>query len=143
MTYPPEGRRGWGPLVAHSRHGTALLDYAAEVAPRLSCGLLIETTEAIEAIDEILAVPGVDFAVLAQFDLSTALGVHGRFDAPEFTAAVATVERAARAAGMPLGTAALTAEQAHRAIAAGYRVLFNGFDVVMLEQQVAAFREWT
>jgi 4-hydroxy-2-oxoheptanedioate aldolase len=140
--YPPEGARGWGPFAAHSRHRVGLGDYLGEVGPQITCCLLIETAEAVEDIDAILAVPGIDLIVVAQFDLSTALGVHGRFDAPPFLEAVATVERAAKAAGIPLGTSGLTPEQSRAAVAAGYRVLIQGFDVLMLKQQVAAFRGW-
>jgi 4-hydroxy-2-oxoheptanedioate aldolase len=143
VTYPPEGARGWGPFAAHSRHGVALGDYLGEVGPRIACVLLIETAEAVANIDAILAVPGIDLAILAQFDLSTALGVHGRFDAPEFRDAAATVERAAQKAGVPLGTSGLTPEQCRAAVEAGYQVLIHGFDVLMLKQQVAAFRHWT
>jgi 4-hydroxy-2-oxoheptanedioate aldolase len=142
VSYPPDGTRGWGPFVAHSRHGVALGDYLGGVGPRIACVLLIETVEAVEDIDAILAVPGIDLAFLAQFDLSTALGVHGRFDAPEFRDAVATVERAAANAGVPLGTSGLTREQSQAAVAAGYRVLIHGFDALMLKQQVAEFRGW-
>jgi 4-hydroxy-2-oxoheptanedioate aldolase len=142
-TYPPGGTRGWGPFAAHSRHGVALGDYLGEIGPRITCSILIETAEAVEDIEAILAVPGIDLAFVAQFDLSTALGVHGRFDAPEFRDAVATVESAARKAGVPLGTSGLTPEQSRAALEAGYRVLIHGFDVLMLKQQVAAFRDWT
>jgi 4-hydroxy-2-oxoheptanedioate aldolase len=64
---------------------------------------------------------------VAQFDLSTALGVLGQFDSPVFRDAVATIERAATARGMPLGAAALTREQTTSLIGKGYRVLFHGF----------------
>src|SRR3954447_8336058 len=142
-TYPPDGARGWGPFAAHSRHGVAIGDYLGEIGPRISCSILIETVEAVENIDAILAVPGIDLAFVAQFDLSTALGVHGRFDSPEFAEAVAQIEAAAKAAGVPLGTSGLTPEQSRAAVEAGYRVLIHGFDVLMLKQQVAAFRDWT
>jgi 4-hydroxy-2-oxoheptanedioate aldolase len=142
-TYPPDGVRGWGPFAAHSRHGVALGDYLGEVGPQIACCLLIETVEAVENIDAIVAVPGIDLIVVAQFDLSTALGVHGRFDAPELRDAVSVVERAAQATGIPLGTSALTPEQTTAAVEAGYRFLIHGFDVLMLKQQVAAFRDWT
>jgi 4-hydroxy-2-oxoheptanedioate aldolase len=141
-TYPPEGERGWGPFAAHSRHGVAAPAYLGAIGPRITVGLLIETVEAVENLDAILAVPGVDFAMVAQFDLSTALGVHGRFDAPEFTAAVQRIERAVLASGVPLGGAALTPERTRAAIDAGYRVLIHGFDVLMLRQQVEDFANW-
>jgi 4-hydroxy-2-oxoheptanedioate aldolase len=142
VTYPPGGTRGWGPFAAHSRFGVAPQDYLSEVGPKIACCLLIETVEAVEDIDAILAVQGIDLVVIAQFDLSTALGMHGQFDAPEFKDAVATVERAVIASGIPLGGAALTPERAKQLTGAGYRVLITGFDVLMLKQQVAGFATW-
>lgn len=142
LTYPPAGTRGWGPFLAHARHGVAIGDYLAEAGPRIACCLLIETAEAVENLDAILAVPGIDVVILAQYDLSTALGVHGRFDAPDFLQAAAAIERAVAAAGLPLGGAALTPERSAELIAKGYRVFFNGFDVLMLKEQVEAFARW-
>jgi len=143
VTYPPAGTRGWGPFVAHSRYGTSLAGYANEVGPQVTCCLLIETPEAVENIESILDVPGVDLVVIAQFDLSTALGVFGQFDSPVFLDAVDTIERAAIARGMPLCAAALTPEQTALLIAKGYRVFAHGFDVLMLKNQIAGFRTWT
>jgi 4-hydroxy-2-oxoheptanedioate aldolase len=143
VTYPPEGLRGWGPFVAHSRFNTTLVDYANDVGPQVTCCLLIETPEAVENVDAILQVPGVDLAVVAQFDLSAALGVLGQFESPVFIEAVNAVERAAAANGMPLGGAALTAEQTGSLITKGYRVLFHGFDVLMLKNQITGFKTWT
>jgi 4-hydroxy-2-oxoheptanedioate aldolase len=108
VTYPPAGRRGWGPFVAHARHGTTLSDYADVVGPQVTCCVLLETAEAVDDVDAILAVPGIDLAVVAPFDLSAALGVPGRFDAPAFADAVARIERAAGTRGVPLGGVALT-----------------------------------
>jgi 4-hydroxy-2-oxoheptanedioate aldolase len=54
--------------------------------------LLIETLTALENIDAICRVDGID-CMIAPFDLSTELGVSGRFDAPEFREAVAKLER--------------------------------------------------
>jgi 4-hydroxy-2-oxoheptanedioate aldolase len=142
VTYPPHGSRGWGPFAAHSRSRTPLGDYLGEVGPKVACCILVETVEAVENIDAIVQVPGIDAAVIAQFDLSTALGVHGRFDAPEFTEAVERVERAVLAAGLPLGGAALTEERTRALTEAGYRVLIHGFDLLMLKQQVAGFATW-
>lgn len=143
VNYPPSGLRGWGPFVAHSHFKTALFDYLGEVGPQVTCCLLIETAEAVEHIDAILDVPGVDLAVVAQFDLSTALGVHGRFDSPVFVDAIVAIEQAAAANGIPLGGVALSAEQSASLIAKGYRVLIHGFDVLMLKSQVASFMTWT
>lgn len=140
LRYPPEGVRGWGPFVAHSRWQVPIGDYLAEAA--VTCCVLVETAEAVSNIEAIVAVPGIDVAVIAQYDLSTALGVHGRFDAPEFTEAVAKVEHAVLDAGLTLGGAALTPEATRVMVDRGYRFLFHGFDLLMLKQQVEGFRDW-
>jgi 4-hydroxy-2-oxoheptanedioate aldolase len=142
MTYPPGGTRGWGPFAAHARHGTPIGSYATDVAPHLTCAVLIETAEAVDGIDAILGVPGIDIAIVARFDLSTALGVPGDFEAPAMTEAVATVERAAQAAEIPLGGIALTADQAGDLAGKGYRLLINGIDSLMLEGGAAAAKSW-
>jgi 4-hydroxy-2-oxoheptanedioate aldolase len=141
LTYPPNGSRGWGPFVAHSRFATSLRDYPGVVGPHVTCCVLIETAEAIENIDAILEVPGLDFLVVASFDLSSALGVEGQFDSPAFVGAVATVERAVQGK-VPLCGLALTREQSSALVAKGYRVLLHGFDVMMLEERTAAFKSW-
>jgi 4-hydroxy-2-oxoheptanedioate aldolase len=143
MRYPPRGTRGWGPFVAHARHGVGLLEHAPGFEERIACGLLIETAEAVEDIDAILDVPGIDFILVAQFDLSTALGVFAQFDAPELVAATERVEQAAKARSIPLGAPLFSAERSAAAVARGHKVLLNGLDVLMLEEQVARFRDWT
>jgi 2-keto-3-deoxy-L-rhamnonate aldolase RhmA len=58
---------------------------------------------AINALDEILAVPGLDAVLVGPHDLSCSLGLPERYDHPEFLAACETVFRQARAAGVGAG----------------------------------------
>ncbi len=141
LRYPPHGTRGFGPFIAQSRWGAQMPTYRKAVEDHLVCCLLIETRGAVEAIEEICAVPGIDIIVPAQFDLSTALGVSGQFDHPDFVAAVARVERAAIAAGLPLGGVAFSRAQAEALFARGYRMI-AGFDVLTLRAQAAEMRSW-
>ena len=141
MAYPPAGSRGWGPFVAHSRFGTPLGDYSAAVGGHLSCCVLIETVGAVEDIDAIVEIPGLDLVVVAPFDLSGALGAEGQFDSPVFVEAVARVESAVQKK-IPLGGVAFTREQSAALAAKGYRVLLHGFDVLMLKERTAAFKNW-
>jgi 4-hydroxy-2-oxoheptanedioate aldolase len=140
LQYPPRGARGWGPFVAHSRYATSPAEYSTAVGPRISCWVQIETLEAVRSIDAIVRVPGLDVVVLAPFDLSIALGVEGRFDAPRFVEAVEAVERSAAGAGVPLCGVALDPRRAAELTARGYRALLRGIDVFMLSEAVAAFR---
>jgi 2-keto-3-deoxy-L-rhamnonate aldolase RhmA len=140
LRYPPEGARGWGPFVAHSRYRTSPAEYSTAVGPHISCWAQIETLEAVRDIDAIVRVPGLDVVVIAPFDLSIALGVEGRFDAPPFVEAVEAVERAAMRAGIALCGVALDARRAAELTARGYRALLRGIDVFMLADAVAALR---
>jgi 4-hydroxy-2-oxoheptanedioate aldolase len=142
LRYPPHGRRGWGPFIAHSRWGTSLFDYLPKRGSEAVCVLLIETLAAVENIDAICRVEGVDCMIIAPFDLSTAMGVSGRFDTPEFVQVVEKLERSILASGIPLGGAALTREQTHALIARGYTVPIHGFDVLMLAGMVRQTKEW-
>jgi 4-hydroxy-2-oxoheptanedioate aldolase len=140
--YPPEGRRGWGPFVAHSRWGVNLFDYVAKRGNESVCALLIETRSAIDNIRDICKVEGIDCLTIAPFDLSTDLGVSGRLDAPELVEAVTQAERVILEAGIPLGGAALTKEQSQSIQKKGYRILWHHFDVLILKQFVRQTAEW-
>lgn len=141
LCYPPEGNRGFGPFLAQSRWGTSLVDYPAQEQPNMVCCLLVETADAVENIEEICAVEGIDILIPAQFDLSTDLGVMGQFDHPDFIAAVAKIENAANAAGIPLGNVALNGQQAEALFARGYR-LVAGFDAIWLREKTAEMVSW-
>lgn len=140
--FPPHGRRGWGPFIAHSRWGVQLHEYLPKRGHETVCGLLIETKEAVDNIEEICAVEGIDYMIVATFDLSTELGVPGKFDAPILLDAVKHVEQAVLKAGIALGAAALTPEQTQDNIRCGHRLFLHGFDVLMLKQQVRQAKEW-
>lgn len=141
MRYPPNGTRGFGPFIAHSRWGVPMLDYRTEIEPELCTILLIETRAGVANIDAIVDVPGIDLIVPAQFDLSTALGISGQFDHPEFIAAVDKVETACKRAGTPLGGVAMAKPQADMLIARGYRVV-AGFDLLWLKAKTAETQSW-
>jgi 4-hydroxy-2-oxoheptanedioate aldolase len=140
VTYPPGGSRGWGPFAAHARHAVSAGVYSTAVGPHMLCCVQIETLEAVQDIDAIVRVPGVDLVMIAPFDLSCALGIEGRFDEPRFVEAVATVERAVAGSGIALCGVALDADRAADLAARGYRALLRGIDVFLLADAVAALR---
>ena len=141
LHYPPKGTRGFGPFLAHSHYGTSLQSYRGEIEPALVCCLLIETRDAVDNIEEIVAVPGIDLIIPAQFDLSTELGCPGQFDHPEFVAALDRIEAAVDAAGIPRGAVTLSRDQAQAMIARGYRVI-AGFDAIWMRQKAAETQAW-
>ena len=142
LRYPPQGRRGWGPFIAHARWGVGLADYLPQRGDQTVCLLLIETRAAVDNIEAICQVEGVDGMIIAQFDLATELGVPGRFDAPEFRDAFAHLEQVILGAKIPLGAAALTREQTRSLLSRGHRLPVHGFDVLMLGNLVRQTSEW-
>lgn len=136
MRYPPDGVRGWGAFVAHSRWNTSVPDYLPNFGDKTVCVLLIETPEAVENIDAIFATEGVDMAIVALFDLSTTLGVSGQFQHPKVLEAIETIERAASKANIPLGGPfATTKSEVDALFARGYRVV-AGVDLLQLKAMV-------
>lgn len=100
--YQPKGSRSHGPV----RAGVALGEgYASEANDQVACIPMIETVEAIENIDEILAVPGVNAIYIGPADLSRTLGLPplGDHDDPIFTDALDTILAACRKAGVAAG----------------------------------------
>ncbi|MBS0122942.1 aldolase/citrate lyase family protein [Thetidibacter halocola] len=128
MRYPPLGVRGFDPFLAHSRWGQAMPENASEIEDRLIFCLLVETRDAVETID-------------AMFDLPPDTGLMGQFGHPDLLAAMAQVERAAQAAGNPLGNVGPTGAQAQGLFARSYRVI-AGFDALWPKAMAAEAQAW-
>jgi 2-keto-3-deoxy-L-rhamnonate aldolase RhmA len=124
MKYHPEGKRGVALQVAHDNYrpgDVARKQAAANDRTMLFCQ--IETAEGVRNADKIAALPGVDCLWVGHFDLSTSLGVPGRFEDPKFTDAVARVTAAAERHGKALGRLVPTVES-------GVDVFNTGFDFI-------------
>jgi len=93
--FRPVGRRGLERVYVDADFGTAEIGEFMEWHNRETfVAIQIEDVEALEVIDEISAVPGVDVLFIGPADLSQSLGAAGRFETPEFQAAVKKVARA-------------------------------------------------
>jgi len=129
--YPPVGTRQWGPFHAPARFGLSMPDYLATAD--IVTIVLVEHPSAIDAIEEIVAVPGVDAAVIGTHDLAVALGRPGQPDHPDVAAAVARAESAIRRSPVVLGGNAFSAAQAREMVGRGYQLVALGFDWTLLQ----------
>ena len=101
--YPPKGIRGFGPRRAN-RYGTLSNDeYLATVDSSLLKIMQIEHIDAVNNLEEILAVDGVDTIVVGTNDLSGSIGLLGQTRHPEVLALLDTIAAKCKKAGVPLG----------------------------------------
>lgn len=98
--YPPLGRRGMDFASADSRY---MLDSPKECIPFANqetfVMIQIEDKEALDVIDEIAAVPGIDAFFIGPADLSSSLGVFGESNSPVMEEAVQKIAAAAKKHG--------------------------------------------
>lgn len=105
VKYHPLGSRGLAAATRPANYGFGLsLDRYAEEANRESMVCIqLEDVEALDQIDEILCVDGVDVCFVGPSDLSQSMGLPGQAEAPQVQAAMAaafaTIVRAGRVAG--------------------------------------------
>ena len=90
IKYPPRGLRGFGPR----RASLVYPDYIKTADDELILGVQVETRKAIDNLDEILSVKGIDAVVIGPADLSLSLGMLMQYDNPKFNAALDKVAAA-------------------------------------------------
>ena len=92
--YPPDGYRSFGPYRARLYGGT---DYPEHANDEVITMAMIETREAVDNLDEILSVPGLDAVFVGPADLSQSLGEKPIVDTevPEVMAAIDEILAAA------------------------------------------------
>jgi 4-hydroxy-2-oxoheptanedioate aldolase len=138
VRYPPRGDRLWGPFHAPFRWNLSMGDYMATADDDMICMVTIEHVEAVERIDEIMATPGIDVAVIGPGDLATSINKRGLIDDGEVQSLIARAEAGILKSGVPIGGVARTAEQANAMVDRGYLLLALGFDWSLFQRAIAS-----
>jgi 2-keto-3-deoxy-L-rhamnonate aldolase RhmA len=132
-TYPPGGLRGVATGIAHDDYGSEELEQAIKIAnERTLRAVKIETAQAIENVEEIIAVQGIHVAFLGHMDLSVSLGIPGQYAHKSFGAAVARLVAACKRHGKWAGCLAATPDLARQRLAEGFRFINYSTDVLLL-----------
>ncbi|SVC99141.1 uncharacterized protein METZ01_LOCUS351995, partial [marine metagenome] len=87
VKYPPVGRRSFG-LARAQGYGVRFEDYLAWQRENSLVIVQIEHINAVNCLESILSVEGVDAYFVGPYDLSGSLGIPGQFDHPEFLEAM-------------------------------------------------------
>lgn len=132
--YPPWGVRGVAGSPRAAGYGRNTRAYLAAANAETIVVVAVETTQAVENLDEILAVDGVDGVFIGPMDLASSMGYLGDPSQPAVTEVIARIEQKVLASGRFLGTVATSAEQARGCFEKGYCWLVTLQDGAALRQ---------
>jgi 2-keto-3-deoxy-L-rhamnonate aldolase RhmA len=133
VKFSPLGERGFGLRSVNTDLKGGLAPAAIEASNRETMVVaMIETREAVEAVEKIAAVKGVDALFIGPYDLSLSLGILENFDSPIFWGAVDRVLAAAKAEGIAAGAQSRNLSMLAEIKKRGGRFLITGSDVAML-----------
>lgn len=135
MRYPPGGIRGVAGLTRATRFGR-VRDYARRAEAELCCLVQVETRAALERIEAIAAVDGIDGLFIGPADLAASLGFPGQPSHPEVMEQIASAIERINACGKPAGILALDPDTARRFLALGTRFTAVGSDMTILVRGV-------
>ncbi|MEI2415335.1 aldolase/citrate lyase family protein [Orrella sp. JC864] len=138
--YPPQGTRGFAAVVRASGYGTAA-DYARRANDSVYTIIQIETPAAVQALEEIAAVPGVDALFLGPGDLSANMGHIGDITHPDVQAIIKDVAQRCRKLGIPCGIVGPTPEVVCGFVQAGYAFVAVASDMAMMLRQATAWMQ--
>lgn len=130
--YAPKGIRGCSPRRA-SQYGLNFRDYFQRFAQEeILVMVQIETPEAIDNLDEILSVEGIDVAYVGPLDLSVSLGVPQQWDSPIFKNAIRKVLNKCRERNIASGIDSQGFENAKERIRQGFQFVSFSSDTTFL-----------
>ena len=141
--FPPLGGRSWGPAPALALTGMQPPEYFGRANDVVVTFAMIETREALDAIDDILAVDGIDAIFIGPSDLSIGLS-NGRTLDPTSREVDDAIDHAlarTRAAGKHAGIYAPNGERAGDFARRGYDLIAIASDIGFLRAGAAAMRK--
>jgi 2-keto-3-deoxy-L-rhamnonate aldolase RhmA len=133
--YPPEGRRGFAPGLPQLGFRSVP---AAEALPAMNQATLVavqaESAAALEALDEIIAVEGIDMVLIGSNDLLADLGLAGQYDHPSLVQAYERAVAACRRRGRHVGIGGLGTrpDLVEKFVKLGARYVSTGNDLAFL-----------
>jgi 4-hydroxy-2-oxoheptanedioate aldolase len=134
--YPPKGNRSFGPIRALLYAGA---DYAKHANDTVVVFAMIETRDALNNLDEILSVPGLDAIYIGPADLSNALGCTPTFDQTEkpVVEAIDLIVSKAKKHGVVAGIHNGTPEYAQKMIDKGFQFVTIASDARLMAAKAA------
>ena len=132
--YTPRGKRGVG-LARAQGYGAEFQQYRDWLEKNAVIVAMIEHIDAVNAIDSILSVDGIDAYIIGPYDLSGSMGHIGELNHPEVASAIEKVLEAGKRIGKPGGIHVVEPdqEQLRQKITAGFSFIGYGLDIRILD----------
>lgn len=131
VRYAPQGLRGMGGSMRASNFGRDA-DYVAHAADEICLLVQVETREALDNLEAIASVDGIDGVFIGPADLSASLGYPGNAGHPEVEATIDQALATIRACGKAPGILAVNPERAQACLDAGALFVAVGMDMMLL-----------
>ncbi len=134
VRYPPKGRRGVG-LARAQGYGTRFDQYLNWANRNALVIVQVEHIKAVDNLEAILSVEGVDGYIVGPYDLSGSLGVPGEFDHPLMKNAMKRIEAVGKDSGKAPGIHVIEPkpDELKSRIKQGYRFVAYSLDIRMLD----------
>lgn len=129
--YPPAGIRGTATSARASRYGR-VTDYLKKANAEICLLVQVETRDALDQIEAIAKVDGIDGVFIGPSDLAASLGHIGDQQHPVVQAAIQDAAKRLIAVGKPAGILTPNEDEARRYISWGYTFVAVGADVGLL-----------
>jgi 2-keto-3-deoxy-L-rhamnonate aldolase RhmA len=135
--YAPRGARGVG-LARAQGYGVNFQDYLQWQDDGPVVIVQIEHKDAIDQLEQILTVPGVDGFIIGPYDLSCSMGIPGQFERNEFVSAMTHIRETGQRLGCPAGLHIVEPDpqRLEQAIREGYTFIAYSVDIRMLDVSV-------
>jgi 2-dehydro-3-deoxy-L-rhamnonate aldolase len=145
MRYPPEGQRGVGAGVARAARWGRVSEYMKHVNDSLCLLVQVESKTALQNLDDILAVDGIDGVFIGPADLSASLGYPDNANHPEVQAIIEKTIKQILAAGKAAGFLAVDPKMAEKCLAWGASFVAVGVDTMLytdaLDTRLSLFKQ--
>jgi len=129
--FPPQGSRSVGIARAHG-YGMSFTEYVASANDKVALVIQIEHIEAVNNLEEILAVPGIDGVLIGPYDLSGSMNMLGEVTSEPVRSSIAEIKKKCQEKSIPVGMFVMQAEDAQEEINDGCKFIVVGIDSVLM-----------
>ena len=132
--YGPRGNRGAAVrIIRASGYGQDMPGYAQFMEKEFLLIAQIECKQAVDEIDRITAVEGIDMFFIGPSDLSASYGEMDNFEAPGFNDAYKKIEESVLTSGKFLGTIPIAGRDPEHLFNHGHQLVIAGSDIILLQ----------